>query len=120
MDSFFKVASELSDYLTVRLKEMGYEVGPPAEVFKGFTIYRTVKGDGRALGFEAGYDQKVGDLSVRVFSTLGVIERLVGKTDTEEIAELCGAIEAILKASEDISDVKWLTEDEWLKEGGYG
>jgi hypothetical protein len=119
IDGPFKVAYELSDYLTVRLKEMGFEVGPPVEVFKGCTIFRTVKDEGGQAGFEAGYDKRVGDLHVMIVSTLGVFARLVGKTDAEVIGKMCSVMEAILKSSEGISDVKWLTEDEWLEEGGY-
>ena len=79
IDDPFKVASELSDYLTTRLKEMGFEVGPPVKVYKGCIIYRTVKDDGGQAGLEAGYDNKVGEMYVRMVSTLGVIARLVGK-----------------------------------------
>lgn len=118
LDRLFKAESVLSEALLMQLKDRSVEVGPGLRNFKISSISHAVDVNGKRFWVDVGYESSIREWTVHVRSSLRLFSRLFGKTDFTEMERVCKAIDAGLRATNDITDIEWKTFNEWMRQGG--
>lgn len=112
-DGLLKVDSRLSDILAVQFKDRAFEVGPPRKVFKPIGVARTLEVAGRRFAMYVGYDKEAGEWAVSVVPIVSLMARLFGNADAAGLEEICEAIDLALRSGAGVSEVRWLTVNEF-------
>jgi hypothetical protein len=104
----------LCEYLVGQLNSRGFPAQPPELDDFAWTFDCRVNDKNFWIHVnESGDVENQNQWLLIVNSTVGLLRRLAGKTDEEEMKRLCNEFHNILSADERISDISWYCEEEW-------
>ena len=117
LDGLFDAESVISETLATQLRNNALEVGSAFRNVKISSITYSVAVDGKRFWMDVGYDNSTREWTVLVRSRRELKSLIVGRTGFAEMEKVCKAIDAGLRANNDVTNIEWKTVDEWLRQG---